>query len=465
MIKYLESTNGCFERKLAIAPESKPDINWFTVFIAENGGRKSFLLRCLTEAALGRKRYSPERGNSINFSLSGDLPRQVIAISGTPLDRFPRTGTRDLKASLHRSKSEFVYLGPRASNGMAGVAQSIRSLIGSLLSHRHILPMRADLLERVFSSVGLLPEIDVYLDFAASEKDLASFDKERINEISKFSQRRGGVEGKELVDALSKFRADPEKTLLATKARLAQARPAFQIGTKLPVMRGLFKLGMWELLLRLGHVNVRSTTFRLKSNGQLLHGDRLSSGQWSWLGGFGALIAEIRDGSLLLVDEPENSLHPQWQQDFIGELHAIVSKFVDCQVIVATHSPLIASGVSPEWGSIRTLTRPSRAGAFVKSVKLPTAYGWSASDVYDGVFGLKSSRAPEFLASADLALKMLSMGNEIPEQQRLTWIAQFKEASDALPALDSMRSVLNNVVRRLKGGASETHAGRSRTCK
>lgn len=285
MIKYLESTNGGFERKLAIAPESTSGTNWFTVFIAENGGRKSFLLRCLAEVAQGSKRYSPEQGHSISFSLSGDMPRQVIAISGTPLDRFPRTGTRDLKSSLNHSRGEFVYLGPRASNGMAGVAQSARSLIGSLVAHRYLLPTRADLLARVFSSVGLLPEINVYLDLAVSEKELALPNKSRIDEIWRFANTRGGVEGSELIDALSKYLADPEQILLATKARLAQTRPAFRIGTELHSVRGLLKLGMWELLLRLGYVNVRSTTFRHKANGQFFHGDRLSSGQWSWLGG------------------------------------------------------------------------------------------------------------------------------------------------------------------------------------
>lgn len=469
MISFLESSDGGFERKLAIAPGDTQGINWFTIFIAANGGRKSLLLRCLTDAALGRRRYAAGRGQSIHLSPPADLPQRVIAISGTPQDRFPRVGTRDLKARLQRSQGDFVYLGPRASNGMSGVAQSERSLVGALVSNRHLLAERAELLARSFSFLGLETGLSVNLEFSAV-LDKAAYPKlneERVLEIQNFAQARGGPEGKELTDSLEKYLSNPLRILEAAKQRLALNRPAFRIGTKLigSGSRSPLNAGMWELLLRLGHVTVKSTSFRLKNSEQSIQGDRLSSGQWNWLGSFGALVAEMRNGSLILVDEPENSLHPGWQQDFIGELHAIVSKFQDCQVVVATHSPLIASGVSPEWGSLRTLTRPSRAGAFVRSKELPTAFGWAASEVYDEVFGLKSSRSPAFLAVADAALKRLSMGEEISEDQRQVWISQLTEASRALPASDAMRTVLDSVVRRLGSGASRTREGHKKVGK
>jgi hypothetical protein len=106
--------------------------------------------------------------------------------------------------------------------------------------------------------------------------------------------------------------------------------------------------------------------------------------------------------------------------------------------------------VSQEWGSIRTLIRPRRVGAFVRSQELPTAFGWSASDVYAGPFGLQSTRAPDFLESANEALKKLSAGTAITPKERDKWIAQFTENCQALPPFDSMRDVLGNVIRRLQ---------------
>lgn len=453
MFTHLESIGGGFESKLVIAPRHAVGKNWFTVFIAENGGRKSFLLRCLADAALGNRRYMAGKRQSIHLFPPEELPSRVIAISGTPLDRFPRIGTRDLKAkSRRRTRDDFIYLGPRASNGMAGVAQSERSLIGSLISNRQRIQDRAELLERAFALVGLAPYVDVTLTAVAS-KEKVDLDYDPIlYELRESLQMRDDEESTKLLAALKEY-SSKTPAILKTVDSLAFKDIWLRIGvgTTSHASRLGLSIEMWELLLRLGRVTVENTKFYKKKTLEPLPGDQLSSGQWGWLGTFGSLVAEIRHDSLILVDEPENSLHPRWQQEFIKELHSIVSVFEGCQVVVATHSPLIASGVSPEWGSIRTLVPPRRAGAFTRSKDLPTAFGWSASDVYDGPFGLVSTRAPEFLASANAALKALSTGESIESGQRESWIAEFRRSLEALPALDSMRDVLENIVERLEG--------------
>lgn len=451
MLTHLESIGGGFEQKLAIAPRSAQGQNWFTIFLAENGGRKSHLLRCLTEAALGRTRYTPERGSSIQLFPPNELPDRVIAISGTPLDRFPRAGTRDLKSRRRRYKDDFIYLGPRASNGMAGVAQSERSFVGSLISNRHLLKVRAKLLERAFSLLDLTPYIEVFLVVVpGKEPTVSSQEAETLDELERLGLVRDDSERADLRKALTEMQANAPK-ILDTLNQFGKRKLSlgFGIDTETRTRRHGFSLGMWELLLRMGRVTVVSTQFYKLKNQQPISGELLSSGQWGWLGTFGSLVAEIRPNSLILVDEPENSLHPRWQQEFIRELHAIVSEFDNCQVVVATHSPLIASGVSQEWGSIRTLTRPRRAGAYVRSQEVPTAFGWSASDVYDGPFGLSSTRAPDFLEVANTALKKLSAGVAIDTEQRNKWIEQFTEISQALPQFDPMRDVLESIIQRL----------------
>ncbi|KGE86383.1 MAG: AAA family ATPase [Phaeodactylibacter xiamenensis] len=50
--------------------------------------------------------------------------------------------------------------------------------------------------------------------------------------------------------------------------------------------------------------------------------------------------------SVVLVDEPERSLHPKWQQQ-IFDVYARVSEKYDAQFIIATHSPHIISSVDP----------------------------------------------------------------------------------------------------------------------
>jgi predicted ATP-dependent endonuclease of OLD family len=57
------------------------------------------------------------------------------------------------------------------------------------------------------------------------------------------------------------------------------------------------------------------------------------------------LIFKVEPNTLVMIDEPELSLHITWQNRFIDELKQIVeqSKF---DVLVATHSPTIVGSNS-----------------------------------------------------------------------------------------------------------------------
>jgi predicted ATP-dependent endonuclease of OLD family len=70
-----------------------------------------------------------------------------------------------------------------------------------------------------------------------------------------------------------------------------------------------------------------------------------SSGELSFI----ALLVHIafcaNDRSFIFIDEPENSLHPQWQREYFDLLKGAIG-YNRCKVVVATHSPLIISSVS-----------------------------------------------------------------------------------------------------------------------
>lgn len=51
--------------------------------------------------------------------------------------------------------------------------------------------------------------------------------------------------------------------------------------------------------------------------------------------------------SIVLIDEPERSLHPKWQQKMIN-VYERLSKKYGCQFIIATHSPHVISSVNPD---------------------------------------------------------------------------------------------------------------------
>lgn len=456
MIKFIRTRGAGLQSKLEIATEINDDENWTTVFISENGGRKSLLLRCLAEAALGNRIYRSPNNTSIEIEPADVLPDKIIAISGTPLDRFPRSGTSDLRSKRKSAKhnNRFVYLGQRSSNGMSGLAQSERSLVGSLISNRHYLSERDTQLNRAFQTVGLEAEMKVCLRALGNTNPSDFLKKTEFLENSWriYSQQQESPYQVEMLSAIERLDSlARSKRLERALSSIRLSRVALTISPARIMPRFGLSVPVWELLIQSGLAEVSGSLFRRKrSRSSNVHGDQLSSGQWSWLGSFGALVAELRNNSLILIDEPENSLHPSWERKFMPELQQCLDGLSGCQVIVATHSPLITSGVSPERGNIRTLKRAQRIDAITRSEPIDNAFGWNATDVYDGVFGLESTRNPKFLANANSALKAIASGNEISKEQIEIWLTELNTEKNYLPTFDPMKDIFSDIISSLE---------------
>ena len=78
------------------------------------------------------------------------------------------------------------------------------------------------------------------------------------------------------------------------------------------------------------------------SNGTELPLESLSSGEQHELVLFYELLFKVYPGSLILIDEPELSLHVVWQEQFLRDIQEI-TRLSDIDVLLATHSPDIIS--------------------------------------------------------------------------------------------------------------------------
>ena len=78
------------------------------------------------------------------------------------------------------------------------------------------------------------------------------------------------------------------------------------------------------------------------NDGSSLSLNELSSGEQEILVLFYKLIFES-DVNLLLIDEPEISLHIVWQKELLENLKSVVKLKKNIKVIIATHSPQIIS--------------------------------------------------------------------------------------------------------------------------
>ena len=74
----------------------------------------------------------------------------------------------------------------------------------------------------------------------------------------------------------------------------------------------------------------------------------LSSGEQHLIVLIGELLFKAEESSLVLIDEPEISFHPEWQEKFLGILESIQreNKF---SALISTHSPML---IGDRWGSV-----------------------------------------------------------------------------------------------------------------
>lgn len=91
--------------------------------------------------------------------------------------------------------------------------------------------------------------------------------------------------------------------------------------------------------------DVSSITLRKKETNDNLTLNDASSGERSLLLLVCSIASQITSDSVVLIDEPEISLHPEWQENFIELISKAFEHYHRCHFIIATHSPLIVSNL------------------------------------------------------------------------------------------------------------------------
>ena len=81
----------------------------------------------------------------------------------------------------------------------------------------------------------------------------------------------------------------------------------------------------------------------LKKHNEEINLSDASSGELSFITSLIFISTVISDYAVIVIDEPENSLHPRWQREYISKLMDIFY-YHQPSVICATHSPIIVSG-------------------------------------------------------------------------------------------------------------------------
>ena len=134
------------------------------------------------------------------------------------------------------------------------------------------------------------------------------------------------------------------------------------------------------------------------------------------------------ENSIILIDEPELSLHPKWQQRIV-DVYRKIGK--NNQIIIATHSPHVLGSVKKE--NIMLLDKTNDGKIIVKTGnELYNSYGQPTDRVLKDIMGLETTRDPKVFKLLEEAGELVDKNEYESEEFK----AKYKELRDILGKKD-----------------------------
>lgn len=175
--------------------------------------------------------------------------------------------------------------------------------------------------------------------------------------------------------------------------------------------------------------------------------DQASSGEHHILSGFINLISTINNNSIIFIDEPEISLHPNWQIKYMNLLQSTFCDFNDCHFIISTHSHFLVSDLIPNKSAIISL-KINENGRPINTTLEYDTYGWSTENILYRVFEVSSTRNHYLEMELRELLSMIS--NKSENFERMIEIVKSLNKFKNLTESDPLLKIINTAITYLK---------------
>lgn len=198
----------------------------------------------------------------------------------------------------------------------------------------------------------------------------------------------------------------------------------------------IYKLKQYDL--------VQATSVVFYKNGKQIVSEEMSSGEFAMLSMVLSISTAASDShTLILIDEPELSLHPNWQMTIIDNLDRAL-KNQACHLLIATHSHMLVSDLPMNRSSVSQWEKDKDDNLIANRIGENT-YGWSAEEVLLKVFKTATDRNRYF--GERIAKLLEQMGNDtITKEAVADELDDLQEISQHLSDVDPMKMVLNTII-------------------
>ncbi|ELH4834945.1 AAA family ATPase [Vibrio harveyi] len=384
-------------------PESAQNI--FTVIIGKNGTGKSRLLSGIVDTMLNVQRYNQNhvqlkksRKKELEFANNGqiipvysgkgraknriyqrnrlskeNLCKRLIAATTSPFDKFPQES--EYKERKKNDDHFYEYIGLRNSVGSLSDNSFVQRFALSLL-----IDNQRPAIERILKYLGFGSNIQLkfthnkerYFDKNALTDSNASFSslltrntnlykyviEDNNAELSRYileahlMERSGGEVLSQSIKKKAKdsFSRTNLRHLYMKKyyeKSLNELIGSDELPSTYSTVNSKLTAQEKENLIRAIRLNISrvESVILTNSEGKQFKFDDASSGERALLLLVCSIANSIKNDSVILIDEPEISLHPEWQENFLDLLNQAFKHFINCHFVIATHSPLLVSNI------------------------------------------------------------------------------------------------------------------------
>ena len=372
--------------------------NCFTILVGKNGCGKSRLLRLISNSfavsdqllreqphrwdelttipvSSGREYFTYTingneiKVNSINENLSSSfesknisdnykdsLPKQLICLSTSPFDRFPRQNKYPLNRNdLTVHPSIYTYIGLKDGGKISSVNNLIKSVIQSLLDDPNRIDCNFNIIKDTLSFLGYGNRFRFSVNNYLSKKDLLKIkNKQGVDDL--FLTKIKSISDELLHEMRYGNDWGYKRNIISDSILRLSSYLDGQWGKKITFTIKVDSddndygyLVDISRLLNFGILSIDSFKLSQKDdNRRFIDFGEASSGEQCLTLMLLGIAGKIEDNSLICIDEPEISLHPEWQCKFIPLLSSIYNRYQGCHFIIATHSPHITSNLEDD---------------------------------------------------------------------------------------------------------------------
>lgn len=291
------------------------------------------------------------------------LPQKVLAIAFMLNDKFA------FKAESPDKQSMYEYLGLRKTSNASWISTFGNRIAENILELGATGKLRT-IIHALFAYFNLDPHVSIAYELSQSGISLNQIREMSVVEISEEIRKLAihiANKGSYRKNAIIRLEDEDYDRMAAYLKGLESSDPfipnseklifghTFSDSTNMEQMQGI--QSDYKVLKDLQNLNIiKDITLYVYKLGQRYSFEECSSGEKHILFAFLNIARHIQDNSLILIDEPEISLHPNWQMIYITALKRLFCEFSSCHFIITSHSPYLVSDLNPNSSSLIVLS-------------------------------------------------------------------------------------------------------------